>query len=73
MPIIVVEDLGRVNFTRLETLNPSLEELWSRLETSHDGWQTLQWTQAWNAEQLSLKLYEPSELRGGRQITLRNF
>ena len=36
--IVTAVELGEVDFKRLESLNPSSEDLWFRLETVHDGW-----------------------------------
>jgi hypothetical protein len=55
-------DLGRVDFKRLESLNPSAGELWFRLETTHDGWLTIEPAGEWTAAQLTLELYAPGDV-----------
>jgi hypothetical protein len=59
---IVPVDLGRVDFRRLESLNPGAGELWFQMEATHDGWLTIKSVHAWTATQLSLGLYNPSDL-----------
>ena len=59
---VVPVQLGRVDFRRLESLDPSSQELWFRLETAHDGWLTVQSAGEWAADQLTLGLYDPAEL-----------
>ena len=52
-------DLGQVDFKRLESLDPSAEELWYSLETTHEGWLTVQADEGWTANELTLQLVEP--------------
>ena len=55
-------ELGEVDFTRLESLDPSSEDLWFRLETAHDGWLTVQAIAELTAEELTIRVFEPTTL-----------
>ena len=50
-------DLGEVDFTRLESLNPSDGDLWFRVEAARDAWLTLLATDAWTSAELSISLF----------------
>ena len=54
-------ELGEVDFTRLESLNPSAGELWFRLTAVHDGWFTVQAVDEWTSAELAFQLYESAD------------
>lgn len=55
-------ELGQVDFTRLDSLDPSTGELWFRLYAVRDGWLTVQATDEWAASELTVSLYEAADL-----------
>ncbi len=54
-------DLGRVDFRRLESLDPAAGELWFRMEAAHDGWLTILPVGVTIEPTLTMAVYDPSD------------
>ncbi len=57
-----VLELGQVDFTTLESIDPSAGELWFSLEAAYDAWLTVQAVETSTAGELAFSLYETTNL-----------